>query len=130
LKIVVADASALVDYLLGASAATAAVVTAPDTDLHVPALCDVEVVAALRRAVRSRLLDLARAEQALDDYLDLPLTRHAHEALLKRVLALRHNFGAYDATYASLAEHLGAGLLTTDAPFAKAVRAHLAVVVV
>lgn len=40
------------------------------------------------------------------------------------MLALSENFTAYDATYVALAEHLGADLLTTDAPLARAVRAH------
>jgi len=48
---VVTDASALVEYLLrtGYAPQVEAVLTAKDTDLHVPALCDVEVTAALRR---------------------------------------------------------------------------------
>ena len=125
--VVVADASALLDYLLGSSVRAAAIVTAPDSDLHIPSLCDVEIVAALRRALHRRLLSPLRAEQALRDHLDLPLMRHGHEALVERMLELRGNFTAYDAAYAALAEALGAGLLTTDAPFARAVRSHLAV---
>ena len=40
-----------------------AVLTATDTDLHVPALCDVEVTAALRRALLGRRLTERRARQ-------------------------------------------------------------------
>jgi predicted nucleic acid-binding protein len=126
---VVADASALVEYLLspGTVEAIAAEIEAPETDLHVPALCDVEVAAALRRALLSRLLPAKRAEEALRDYLDLPLTRHGHEPILGRAIDLRDNFSTYDATYAALAEALGAPLLTADTGLARAVKDRLGI---
>lgn len=99
-------------------------------DLHVPALCDVEVAAVLRRTLLARRLTADRAAAALDDYLDLPLSRHGHQALLARILVLRDNFSAYDAAYVALAERLGAVLLTADAPRARAVRTHLGLAVV
>lgn len=125
----VADASALVEYLLSPVTveSIAATIEASKTDLHVPALCDVEVAAALRRALLSRHLPSDRAEEALRDYLDLPLTRHGHEAILERVLYLRDNFSTYDATYAALAEALGAPLLTADAGLARAVKERLGI---
>lgn len=95
-------------------------IEASDAELHTPALCDVEVASALRRLLRSGSLDDARAAEAIDDYLALPLERHGHEALLSRVLELRENFSAYDATYVALAERLGASLLTADAALARA----------
>ena len=54
-----------------------------------------------------------------------PLMRHGHQALLDRVLTLRPNYTAYDATYVALAERLGAVLLTTDAALARAARKHV-----
>jgi predicted nucleic acid-binding protein len=39
-----------------------------------------------------------------------------------RILDLRPNFSAYDATYVALAERLAAGLLTADERLARAVR--------
>lgn len=97
---------------------------------HVPALCDVEVVAALRRARRTRRIDDGRLHEALGDYLALALTRHGHEPLLERILALRENFSAYDAAYVTLAEQLGAELLTADRPLARAARTHLRLTVI
>jgi predicted nucleic acid-binding protein len=61
---------------------------------------------------------------AAGQYLALPLTRHGHAALLGRILALRDNFSAYDATYVALAERVGGRLLTADDPLARAVRTH------
>lgn len=91
-------------------------------DLHIPALCDVEVTSALRRALQVGALEERRAEEAVEDYLDLPLTRHGHQSLVVRMLELRDNFSAYDATYVALAELLGGDLLTGDEPLAKSVR--------
>ncbi len=121
------DASALVEYLLQTPRSTSieGLVTASDCDLHVPTLCDVEVCSALRRALLAKRLSEKRATEALEDYLDLPLIRHGHLNLLERVLQLRDNFSAYDATYLSLAESFGAIFVTADDSLARAVRRHL-----
>jgi predicted nucleic acid-binding protein len=66
-----------------------------------------------------------RAADALEDYLDLPLFRHGHQALLARVLQLRSNFSAYDAAYVALAEQLKGELLTADDGLARAIRTQL-----
>jgi predicted nucleic acid-binding protein len=126
-RTIVVDASSLLEYLLGTGSAgpIAGVLREGDADLHVPALCDVEVAAGLRRAILRGSLTQERAREALADHLDLPLSRHGHRALLDRILELRDNFSAYDAAYVALTEHLAATLLTADAPLARAVRAHL-----
>lgn len=103
---------------------------APDTDLHVPALCDVEVAAAVRSALLRGLLSAQRMTEAIDDYLDLPLTRHGHQVLLTRILDLKENFSAYDATYVALAERLGARLITGDQRLARSARSHTKLVIV
>lgn len=121
---VVADASALVEYLFGTprAGAIAAIVEADDVELHAPALCDIEMAAAVRRSLLSNRLAENRAAEALFDYLDLPLTKHGHSALIARVIQLRQNFSAYDATYVALAERLNAELLTADDALGRAVR--------
>jgi len=116
----------MLDYLLGTGghARVRDTVRLPDVDLHVPALCDVEIASGLRRAMIRRALTEERAIEALEDYSDLPLTRHGHTSLLRRMLDLRANFSAYDATYVALAEVTGAELLTSDDRLARAVQAH------
>lgn len=93
-------------------------------DLHVPSLCDVEVTAGLRRALLHRAIARQRAALAVQDYLDLPLTRHGHQTLLRRILDLGKNFSVYDATYVALAEQLGSPLLTADQELTRAARSH------
>jgi predicted nucleic acid-binding protein len=126
----VVDASALVEYLLRTPIGEALEPSILGADLHVPALCDVEVTAALRRGLLSGTLEAERAELALQDLADLPLTRHGHQLLLRRALSLRHNLSVYDATYAVLAERLGAALITADGGLAKAARSRLGLEVV
>lgn len=128
----VLDASAVAEYLLRTPAGERMerTIRTSGGDLHTPALCDVEVAATLRKALLSGRLGPQRAAEALDDYFDLPLTRHGHQLLVERVLELRDNFSAYDATYSALAERLGAALLTADERFARAVRTHLRIEVV
>ena len=125
--VIVVDASALGDYLLGTAPGrfvTAALVR-PEADLHIPELCDVEVAAILRKRLLAGELTLDRAADAVIDLVDLPLTRHGHLASVGRILQLRDNFSSYDATYIALAETLDARLVTTDARLARAVRSHL-----
>lgn len=129
LQPLVIDASALFEYLMRRPVAIERAIQKAG-DLHAPALCDVEVASAIRHSLLQGRLKLVRASEALQDLLDLPLRRHWHELLLERVLSLRENFTAYDATYIALAEALGAQLLTADATLARAVRAHLELAII
>jgi predicted nucleic acid-binding protein len=125
----VVDASAAVELLLGrpAAAQVERIVREHDFSLHAPQLLDVEVVSALRRLVAGGDATIARAGEALDDLLDLPIERYGHDVLVPRIWELRGNFSAYDATYLALAEAVtesGATLVTADARFARAVETH------
>jgi predicted nucleic acid-binding protein len=90
----------------------------------VPALCDVEVAAGLRRGVLRGAVSEERVVQAIEDYIDLPIARHGHQGLLGHILGLRENFSAYDATYVALTEQLGGELLTADERLARVARVH------
>jgi predicted nucleic acid-binding protein len=116
-----------VEFLLGSARAATVrhAVRTPGGSLHIPALCDIEVASALRRLLLTGILSEERAQEALMDYLDLPLTRHGHQNLLAQVLSLRTNFSAYDATYVALADRLGATLVTGDEGLVRAAQTYL-----
>jgi predicted nucleic acid-binding protein len=124
----VLDASAVVELVLGRPAAghVGQRLVAHGFDLHAPQLLDIEVLHALRRAVTFGGEPEARGLEAVEDLLDLPIERHSHAPVLPRTWALRENFSAYDAVYLALAETLATdvALLTADARFARAARAH------
>ena len=130
----IVDASAAAELLLGrpAGASVARHLGEHSFDLHAPHLLDLEVLSVLRRLVGARAMTLARAEDAIDDLLDLPIERYAQHELIPRVWSCV-NFSPYVAAYVALAEVIsddGAALLTTDARLARAVGAHTGVRVV
>lgn len=94
-----------------------------DRSLWVPHLIDAEVGQGLRREVAAGRLGEGRANAALLDLMRMPFRRIDHVGLIHRAWKLRHNFSFYDGLYVSLAEQLGAPLLTLDARLAKAATA-------
>jgi predicted nucleic acid-binding protein len=120
--VIVLDASALVELILGTAAGrlVAERIEDPAEGLHVPHLADVEVLQALRRYVREGELETSEAEAAIEDLRSLDLQRHAHEPLLDRVWELRKNITAYDAVYVALADALDAVVLTCNRALSRA----------
>ena len=116
------DASAAVDWLLQTSAGRQIEerIYSRHEPLHAPHLLDLEVAQVLRRLVRETVISAPRAEEAIQDLMDLRITRYPHLMFLSRVWQLRHNFSAYDAAYLALAEKLDATLVTRDARLASA----------
>ena len=88
--------------------------------LHAPHLVDVEVANGLRRAVATGLIGTDRALDALVDLDAMPIVRYPHGELLGRAWELRDKLSVYDAVYVTLAELLGAPLLTCDRRLARA----------
>ena len=113
---IVLDASAAVDWLLLTPAGRTIEnrLYSHNETLHAPHLLDLEVAQVLRRLSRQGVITLRRADEAVQDLLDLRINRYAHYVFLARIWALRHNFSSYDAAYIGLAEALGATLVTRD----------------
>ncbi len=113
---IVIDASAVIEWLLqtptGVKVEQRIFSTIPSW--HAPHLIDVEVTQVLRRYVTAGHMTGDRAEEALQDLLDLPIHRYAHDPILWRIWGLRHSLTAYDAAYVALAEALEAPLITCD----------------
>lgn len=119
---IVLDASAALELLLRTPSAGVVErrIFARGQSLHAPHLIDVEVAQVLRRYAASGELDSERCRDALEDLVDLPLTRYPHDLLLPRIWELRENLTAYDAVYVALAEALDAPLLTCDRKLSRA----------
>ena len=117
---IVLDASAAIDWLLQTAAGQRIErrIYAHHESLHAPHLLDLEVGQVLRRLAREGTVSTGRADQTIEDLLDLRIARYPHFLLLPRIWQLRHNLSAYDAAYVALAENLGARLLTRDARLA------------
>jgi predicted nucleic acid-binding protein len=120
--VIVLDASAAVDWLLQTTAGQRIEkrIYAHQESLHAPHLLDLEVAQVLRRLAKEGIVTTRRADEAIRDLLDLRIARYAHSVLLARIWGHRHNLSAYDAAYVSLAEALGAALITRDAHLAAA----------
>jgi len=102
----------------------------PSESLHAPHLLDLEVAQVLRRYVRDQRITARRAQEALEDLADLPLSRYPHDFLIPRIWELRATLTAYDAAYVALAELIGASLITCDGKIASAPGHHANVEVV
>ena len=118
---IVIDASALLELLLGTDRAQKVAVRALASHerLHAPHLLDIEIAQALRRLVQLKDITPRRAEQALADFVGIALERYPHRDLLARIWQLRESVTAYDGAYVALAEALDAPLLTCDAKLAR-----------
>ena len=118
---IVIDASATVDLLLGTDrAAAVAHPLRPLREVHAPELIDPEVMSVMRRWTLCGWLGAEQGQRAVEELGELALVRHRHAGLRRRVWELRDRCSAYDAFYIALAEVLNAELLTTDARLGRA----------
>ncbi len=119
---IVLDASAAIDWLLQTSVGQQIEdrIYSRGESLHAPHVLDLEVAQVLRRLVREGSVSAPRADQAIQDLLDLRVTRYPHFVFLPHIWRLRDNLSAYDAAYVALTEKLAATLITRDALLASA----------
>jgi predicted nucleic acid-binding protein len=128
--LIVVDASALTDFLLGRAEAVDALedelAGREQEPLHAPELVEPETLNALRRLANAGRVSDQRASEAAADLGHARLIRYPHAPLRDRVWQLRTELTAYDATYLALAEALeDAILLTGDAGLAARGRSSL-----
>lgn len=124
---IVLDASAVLDLLLRRGdgeqiAKLLAEQEALSLELLVP-----EVLHTLRRFEHRGELATARAAQAVEDFIDLPVDLYPLHPLTRRIWEGRADLTAYDAGYVGLAASVGATLVTTDRRLARTASRHCAV---
>lgn len=124
---IVVDASVVVELLTDLGVASRLHVRLGGELLLAPDILPIEVVSALRGLNFGGHLNDQALEMATADLLRLPIDLHPSLPLAPRVLALRNNFSAYDASYVALAEAFRCPLLTLDQRLAKAARRHCAI---
>jgi predicted nucleic acid-binding protein len=109
--VIVVDASAVVDTLVGAGHARERLATAP---MVAPCLVDAEVGQTIRRMALTKRLEERAAERAIDGFVELEILRYPHAPLVRRAWDLRTNVTFSDALYVALAEMLNVPLVTLD----------------
>lgn len=127
---IVIDASAVVELITELKSRPGLHDRLAHASLIAPDILPLEVASALRGLNLGGYLSDPALDAAAEDLARLPMQLHPSLPLLPRVLALRQNFSAYDASYLALAETFGCPLLTADAQLAKAAGRHCVVEVV
>lgn len=110
----VIDASAVVELLIGGRHAEWVAGTVRDEVIVAPELLDVEIASALARLQRGGLLDASEADAAIGRFAALPVERLGHAGLTADVWRLREVVRIADAFYVAAANALDCLLLTTD----------------
>jgi predicted nucleic acid-binding protein len=119
-ELVVLDASALVELLIGTRLGIAVRERIRACDLHAPAHLDAEVLSALGRLHRAGELEAATVARLLRELADAPVVRHAFAGLLAGAWSVRDEVRLVDALYLELSSTLRATVVSTDARLARA----------
>jgi predicted nucleic acid-binding protein len=112
---IVIDASALVDVIMGWRAEPIRERLLRASFVHVPVTVDAELLHALRKHALAGVVGPQHSNAALKLLDGDTLSRHPVQPLAPRMWSLRHNITAYDAAYVALAESLDLPLITRDA---------------
>jgi predicted nucleic acid-binding protein len=115
----VVDASAMID-LITAGTRGDQLVSILDDDLFAPDLLVPEVLGFLRRMVSQNRFTDSEADRLAQVFEGAPVEYVHVWPYTGRVWDLRHNLSQYDACYVTVAEELGAPLVTTDLRRARA----------
>jgi predicted nucleic acid-binding protein len=122
--VIVLDASAAIELVLGRAAAAPLRPLLRDQVLRVPVHFDAEVYGAIRRMLRHRVILDADAVEGLFSLRRARLQRVAIVPLVAEAFALRDRFAAWDAFYAIVARLSGATLVTCDRGLARAAKGY------
>lgn len=120
----VTDASAVIDLLVGADWADRLADVIRGETLVAPEILDVEVASTLARLHRSGTLSSRQADEAFTRFQTLPIDRVSHRNINETAWQLRGQLRMADAYYAALTQLLGVVLLTTDVKLMRSGQVH------
>lgn len=116
---IVVDAGAFVEVLLGSSAGRRVRALLADRDVAVPCLFDAEVLHVLTAAGKHGQLTSDQVDARVALLATAPFTRVDQAPLLPAARRHAAALSGYDALYVALAEELDGTLVTTDACLAR-----------
>lgn len=120
MAVVVLDASAAVELLLGSRAGAFVSRSLRGETVAAPGHLDAEVLSALGRLAREGAVPEDRVGASLAELARAPVSRFPVAPLLAEAWDLRANLSLRDALYVALARRLQATLVTADARLARA----------
>lgn len=121
---IVVDASVIIDFVADTGRVTSLQSRLIGERLLAPDFLPMEAASGLRGLNLGGKLADGHLDRATHLLLKLRIDLHPLLTLIPRVMTLRHNFSAYDASYVALAEAFGCPLLTYDKRLAKAAQEH------
>jgi len=127
MRLVVVDASAVIELLRRTTAGKRAAAALRGTTMTAPAHLDAEVLCALARLARDNPAETSIVAGRLRELARAPITRYPCHPLLASAWELRDNIAVRDALYVTLARRLDAPLVTADARLGRAPAAKLGI---
>jgi len=114
--VIVLDACAALDWLLQTPAGRRIDerIFSGRESLHAPGFIDLDIVRGLHRLSDREKVSFPRIDQALEDWMDVRITRYPHDLFLPEIWRYRHSYSPREAAYLALAKKLRATLLTRD----------------
>ncbi|MFV1969437.1 MAG: type II toxin-antitoxin system VapC family toxin [Acidimicrobiia bacterium] len=119
-EVLIVDASAMVDLLVGSPLADSIQARLRGHELHVPAHFDAEVLSVLGRLHGGGHLTVRQVNARLQRIAAAPIQWHALPPLLAGAWRRRHNLRLVDGLYVELGNELDASIVATDAVLASA----------
>jgi predicted nucleic acid-binding protein len=116
---IVADASVLVDFLIGNMTSTLDRNEFKTSALYAPDLIINEAISCLSRLHRNQIISNSLYQDSIEDLTLIPKNIISSRTLINSIPAKLGNISAYDAAYVCLAESLQIPLYTTDEKLSK-----------
>ena len=116
---IVADASVLVDFLIGNMSSTLDRNEFKSSALYAPDLIINEAISCLTRLWKNEIISNSLYQDLIEDLTLIPKNIISSRTLINSISAKLGNISAYDAAYICLAENLQIPLYTTDEKLSK-----------